>query len=90
MATKDFIASRLGFAIALAPAARNATANGTGVSLSNYGAIGVVFASGVITDGTHTPKLQESNDNSTWNDVAAQDQVGTLANLASNAVQKVA
>jgi hypothetical protein len=48
----------------------------------------VIFDVGVITDGTHTPKLQESNDNSSWNDVAAGDREGTLANLASNAVQR--
>jgi hypothetical protein len=73
----------------LAPAARTATANGTGVDLANYDGAVVVFAVGTITDGTHTPKIQESDDNSTFTDVAAADQIGTFANLASSTPQKV-
>lgn len=73
----------------LGPAARTATANGTGVDIANVGEATVHFIVGTITDGTHTPKLQESDNNSTWNDVAAADQAGTLAALASNTNQKV-
>lgn len=73
----------------LAPAARTATANGTGVDLANKDGAMVVFQVGTITDGTHTPKLQDSADNSTFADVAAADQVGTLAALASNVNQRV-
>jgi hypothetical protein len=73
----------------LAPAARTASANGSAIDLANYLENMVVFAPGTITDGTHTPKLQESADNSSWSDVAAADQVGTLAALASNTIQKV-
>ena len=64
------------------------TLNGTGVELTSHGAL-VVFTVGTKTDGTHTPKLQDSPDNSTWADVAAADQVGTLAALASDTHQKV-
>ena len=49
----------------------------------------VVFAVGTITDGTHTPKVQESDDDSTYTDVAAADLEGTLAALASDVNQRV-
>lgn len=76
-------------ATTLAPAARTASANGTGVDLAGYEAALVVFEVGTITDGTHTPKIQESSDNSTFTDVAAGDLLGTLAALASNTNQQV-
>ena len=74
---------------ALAPAARTATVNGTGVDLRGYDAAMVVFHPGTITDGTHTPSVEESDDNSTFTAVAAADLAGTLANLASNTIQRV-
>jgi hypothetical protein len=66
--------------ISLTPAARtNGTVNGTGVDLANYdGAIVEVFA-GVLTDGTQTVTVEESDDNSTYTAVAAADLIGTLA-----------
>src|SRR5690242_5947131 len=73
----------------LAAAARTASANGSGVDLAKYESAAVVFNVGTITDGTHTPKLQESDDNSTFSDVAAGDQSGTLAALASSTLQSV-
>lgn len=76
------------FATSLAPAARTATANGTGVDLSGYNGAVVFFYTGTITDGTHTPKLQESVDNSAFTDVAAADLEGTLAALASSTNQE--
>jgi hypothetical protein len=57
--------------------ARTATANGTSVDLSPYaGAVALIVPS-AWTDGTHAIKLQESADNSTWNDVAATQIDGT-------------
>jgi len=85
---KDFD-KEIAAATSLAPAARTATANGTGVDLQNYQRCAVVFNVGAITDGTHTPKLQESDDNSTFTDVAAADQSGTLAALTANTNQEV-
>lgn len=76
-------------ATSLAPAARTATANGTGVDLQGFGSCAVVWNVGAITDGTHTPKLQESDDNSTFTDVAAADQSGTLAALVASTNQEV-
>lgn len=77
-------------ATSLAPAARTATANGTGVDLQFAEAAEIEFISGTITDGTHTPKVQESDDNATFTDVPAADQIGTLTALTSNAIQRVA
>lgn len=58
---------------ALAPAAHTASANGTAIDMTTYNANGLTFLvqAGVITDGTHTFKLQDSPDNSAWTDVAA-------------------
>ena len=40
---------------------------------------------GAITDGTHTPKLQEcATSGGTYTDVAAADQVGTFAAITSS------
>lgn len=73
----------------LTPAARTATANGTGVDLSGFHSAEVAFVVGTITDGTHTPSVQESDDNSTFTAVAAADLIGTLADLASTVNQRV-
>lgn len=82
--------SNMDFAISLNIAAYTATTNGAGVDVSNYGEVEILIAPGTRTDGTHTPKVQESPDNSTWADVAAADLVGTaLAAIASNTVQRV-
>jgi hypothetical protein len=84
---KDLYAE-LAPATSLAPAARTASANGTGVDLQNYQANAVFITSGTITDGTHTPKIQDSDDNSTFADAAAADVVGSLTALASNTTRE--
>ena len=73
----------------LAPAARTASANGTGIDLANFASATVAFSVGTITDGTHTPSVEESDDNTTFNAVAAADLIGSLAALASNTNQRV-
>lgn len=61
----------VGFATSFLPAARIATANGTGVDLLGFsGAVAVIHA-GVWTDGTHTFDIQDSDDNSSFASVAA-------------------
>ncbi|MBL4744222.1 MAG: hypothetical protein JKX87_06255 [Cycloclasticus sp.] len=80
--------SKLGFLVSIVAAAITATASGAGIDLQGFNSTVVVFTAGVITDGTHTPKLQESVDNSAWTDVAAGDQVGALVALTTNSVQK--
>lgn len=92
MASRD-LTGRLAPAQTLAPAARTASANGTGVDLQGFESATVLFSTGAITDGTHTPKLQESDDNSTFTDVAAADLIGSFSAVTSasggNAVQEV-
>src|SRR5260370_21077874 len=55
--------------------------------------VGVLIV-GAWTDGTHTWKLQDSPDNSTWTDVASVFLQGSFTPIActgqQNAVQKVA
>lgn len=75
--------------MSLAPAARTATANGTGVDISGAGGVEILWVVGAITDGTHTPSIEESDDNSTFAAVAAGDLIGTLAALAASTNQKV-
>ena len=73
----------------LTPVARTATTNGSGVDLSGFHSATVAFVVGTITDGTHTPSVQESDDNSAFTAVAAADLIGTLAALASSTNQRV-
>lgn len=66
-----------------------ATVNGLGIDLQGFEGSAVVFSVGTVTDGTHTPKLEESDDNSSWSDVAQADQEGTLSDLVSDTNQRV-
>lgn len=61
----------------LKPAARTASANGTGVDISSYEGAMAVIDVGAWTDGSHTFELQESDDDSTYTAVAAADLQGT-------------
>lgn len=85
--------SNVDAAISLSPAARNASANGTGVDLRGYDAAECILQFGTWTDGTHTPKLQESDDNSSFSDVTAGDLQGSFTPVSSaggsNTVQRV-
>ena len=71
------------------PAVYNSNPPLTGVDIRGFDSAMAVIQSGALTDGTHTPKLQESDDNSTYTDVAAADLEGTLANISADAVQRI-
>lgn len=76
--------------IGLAQAARvtgGSPYNATALDCANVIENKIDFEFGAYTDGTHTPKLQDSADNSTFADVAAGDQVGTLTAVSSSAGQ---
>jgi len=78
----------------LYPAARtNGTVNGTAADLRGYDAVMIVVSFGAWTDGTHTPSVQHSVDNSTYTTCAASDLDGTLTAVSSsggsNTVQQV-
>ena len=66
-----------------------ATINGLGVDFQGFEGSAVVFSVGTVTDGTHTPTIEESDDNSTWANVASADQEGALSDLASDTNQRV-
>jgi hypothetical protein len=53
MANRELV-GRIKVSQTLAPAARTASANGTGVDLQGFEAVAVVITPGTITDGTHT------------------------------------
>jgi hypothetical protein len=65
----------------LTPAARTASANGTGVDRQQTNAMFqdalIIVSTGTITDGTHTIEVQESADNTTFTAVADADLQGT-------------
>jgi hypothetical protein len=69
-----------------------ASVDGAGVDLQGFEGACIAFLVGTVTDGTHVPKVEES-DTGAWggeeNDVAAADLDGTLANLASDTNQRV-
>src|SRR6185312_9602612 len=88
----------------VAPAAKTSTVTSTafdrelgvsGYKGAPYEALEVLVEFGAWTDGSWTPKLQESTDNNTdYNDVAAANQLGTFTAVTStagqNKIQRVA
>ncbi len=76
------------FLHSLDPAARIASGNGSSVDTANLMAAAFVYQAGVWTDGTHTPTPQESDDNTTWNDVAAADLDGSFTAITSAATDQ--
>lgn len=71
----------------LVPAARTATATGTAVDRNEDGSMFqdalVVVAAGVITDGTHTIEVQDSDDNVTFAAVADEFLQGAEPAIAA-------
>lgn len=81
-------------ALSLVPAARvNGTLNGTGVDLRGYDSAMLVVSFGAYTDGTHTPSLQHSDDNSSFTTVTAAELTAAFTVVSSaggaNSVQRV-
>lgn len=70
--------SNLDAAQSLAPAARTAAANGTGVDLAGYGSALILLALGLWTDGSFTFSVEESDDNSAFTAVASGDLLGAF------------
>jgi hypothetical protein len=97
MASKD-IARTLKPVQSIAPGLINATATGAAVDTLGYEGVVCVVDAGTRTDGTHTPKLQDTVEDpaspgnplaSGWADVAAADLNGSFAAVASNVLQWV-
>src|SRR5271154_4747581 len=89
--------NRIGVVPDLNPIARTATVSSGGINRQTYeqgsDALVAVLAVGAWTDGTHTFKLQDSPDNSTWTDVPAGLLQGSFTAISGtgqqNALQKV-
>ena len=77
MAERD-LTSNIGVFSTIAPAVLTATTNGAGVDLRPFNSATLVVNVGAIVGaGNMTAKMQESDDNSAWSDVAAIDTIGT-------------
>lgn len=90
---KRNLKSGVDVAHSLPPLLRTASGTGAGVDLRGYdSAFGVVHF-GDWTDGTWTPKLQESDDDTSYSDVAAADLQGAFTAVSGtageNTVQRV-
>lgn len=88
--------STIAISQSFAPAAKTSDVTGTGVDTAGYESATVVLDGGIVTDGTHTPKLQESDaSGSGYTDVAAADLLGSFtamtvqSPLAAAGTQKV-
>jgi hypothetical protein len=70
------------------------TTNGTGIDTTDYESVTFAYQSHTLTDGTYTPLIRESDDNSTYTDVADADLTVTEASVAfaataDNTVKKI-
>jgi hypothetical protein len=75
--------SQINAALSLNPAARTATANGSSVDLQGFGSAALFVLFGTWTDGTHTPSLQDSDDGTTFTNVATVDMDGAFTAVSS-------
>lgn len=76
--------------VSIAPLLRTTSVNGSAVGLANVLENVIYVQCGALTDGTHTPKIQESDTSGgTYTDVAAADLVGSLSAATANTTQKV-
>jgi hypothetical protein len=84
------LTSNIAVVTAIAPAVLTATNTPPGFDLLGFNTVAVVISTGAIAGaGNFTPKLQESDDNATFTDVAAADLIGTLpATLAAASTYK--
>ena len=77
------INKQVAIASSFVPLLRTATVTGTGVDLAGYRSAMVLVHVGTVTDGTHTLSLEESDDDSTYTDVAAGDMSGSFTAAAT-------
>lgn len=70
-------------------ATTNGTRNGASADLKGYRSCLLIVDADARTDGTHTITVQESDDDSTWTDVAAADLEFTEAGAINSSGQVV-
>ncbi|MER8861789.1 hypothetical protein NKI09_29730 [Mesorhizobium sp. M0757] len=85
------LANSIGAVQAVAPAVLTATNTSAAIDLLGFNGAAVIINTGAIAgSGNFTPKLQESDDGTTFTDVAAADLVGAFpAALVAASVLKV-
>jgi len=85
------IKSRLTITQSIAPIVAGATQTGAGIDLRNADSAMIIFLIGAIAGaGAMTVKLQDSDDNSTFGDVAAAGLDGTVVTPAvAQTVQRI-
>jgi len=77
MAKRD-LHNSISVAASIVPAVQTATVTGSGVDMRDFNSAVVVISTGAIVGaGLFSSKLQESDDNTTFTDVAAIDLLGT-------------
>jgi hypothetical protein len=85
------LVSNIGIVQSIAPQVLTATATSPGIDLLGCNRNAIVINTGaIVAAGVFAPKLQESDDNATFTDVAATDLLGAFpAALAANSAYKV-
>lgn len=86
---KRDLKSSIDVAASLHPAARAASGTGAAVDCLGYDSALGIFSGGAWTDGTHTPKLQESDDGTTFTDVGTGDLQGSFTAVSGTASDDV-
>lgn len=84
--TRD-MKSRSSITVSKAPATIGTatTTSGDGVDISGAVAVNVIFGIGTRTDGTFTPNVQFSDDNSDWTSADASEMIGSETAITATA-----
>lgn len=85
------IKNKLGIVASIQPQVQTAgTVNGSSADLRGFdSALIIALIGAIVASGLGVIKVQESDDDSAWNDVAAADLVGAFAVIAQNTPQRV-
>lgn len=77
--------SSLAFSLAPATISSSTTTSGSGVDVSGAAAVTLHFFIGTRTDGTYTPNVQVSDDNSNWTNAEAFELIGSETAITATA-----
>jgi hypothetical protein len=85
------LANNIGVVQSIAPQVLSATTTGSGIDLLGFGSAAIIIATGaIVSSGNFTPTLEDSDDDSTYAAVTADQIEGTLPSaLSASAVVKV-
>lgn len=86
-----FNRSAVSTAFTTAVISSDTTTAGPGINVSDKSSLLFTFHAGVYTDGTYTPNIQDSDDNSTFADIDDDHLIGTeaAAALTTNGVSSI-